>query len=694
MSDQPKTRVVVLGGGCGSIAAAFALTATEALRARYDVTVYQLGWRLGGKGASGRNAAAGERIEEHGLHMWLGFYDDAFRTMRECYREWDGPVSFEDAFFPQRQITLQEWVESGPEPHWETWNIDVPALPGKPGVEGPPLPVELLRALLDALSGHYAKAGLDTRAPDGYAALAAARQHVASLTDDALRETPHHREVLLTHLETARTCAVRAPAAPAAPAAPGAPTAESDDPFLRRAALLLELGFAIAKGFVLDVLPYGNAGYDRIDHLEFRDWLTSHGASAKITWSAPVRALYDLGFAYVEGIGDPEHAQAAAGVALRVLLGIAFGSRGAPLWKMYAGMGDTVFSPFYDVLRKRGVQFRFFHRVQSVQLSPTGTLVQRVKLSRQVDVLAGVEDYHPQITVSGGPAWPNAPLWDQIRNGAEIAERLEREHLTLESPQCKQEVGPVDLELGRDFDLVLLGISLGAFPAICGELIATSEAWQSMVENIPTVGTEAFQLWLNEPLAKLGWTAGPTVETSYAEPFDTWADMSHLIPREAWPPRANVQSIHYYCGAMPNRLYPVNPDAGNTGVVLDRVVRDRALEWLETYIAHLWPEAMVDGHFNWDLLVDLQDGTGTQRFDAQFFRSNLAQSERYVLSPAGSIRFRLPQHDADFDNLFLAGDWTRTQYNAGCVEAAIESGQLAARAIRDYTSGGGAPGSA
>ena len=36
---------------------------------RYEVTVYQRGWRLGGKGACGRNLEPGKglRVEEHGL---------------------------------------------------------------------------------------------------------------------------------------------------------------------------------------------------------------------------------------------------------------------------------------------------------------------------------------------------------------------------------------------------------------------------------------------------------------------------------------------------------------------------------------------------------------------------------------------------------------------------------------------------
>jgi len=53
-------RVAVIGGGCAAVAAAFELTRPEH-RGRYQVTLYQLGWRLGGKGASGRGPV--DRIE-------------------------------------------------------------------------------------------------------------------------------------------------------------------------------------------------------------------------------------------------------------------------------------------------------------------------------------------------------------------------------------------------------------------------------------------------------------------------------------------------------------------------------------------------------------------------------------------------------------------------------------------------------
>ena len=75
----------MVGGGVSGMVAAMALTQPE-LAGKFDVTVYQMGWRLGGKGASGRNAAQASRIEEHGLHIWFGFYDNAFTWMRPLLR--------------------------------------------------------------------------------------------------------------------------------------------------------------------------------------------------------------------------------------------------------------------------------------------------------------------------------------------------------------------------------------------------------------------------------------------------------------------------------------------------------------------------------------------------------------------------------------------------------------------------------
>ena len=81
-NTDPPIRVAIIGGGCASMTTAFELTRPEN-EGKYQVTVYQQGFRLGGKGASGRGP--GNRIEEHGLHILIGFYENAFRVAHQSF---------------------------------------------------------------------------------------------------------------------------------------------------------------------------------------------------------------------------------------------------------------------------------------------------------------------------------------------------------------------------------------------------------------------------------------------------------------------------------------------------------------------------------------------------------------------------------------------------------------------------------
>ena len=57
-----KKKIVILGGGRASLTTAFELTNQHDWQEKYEITLYQMGWRLGGKGASGRNLNAQSRI--------------------------------------------------------------------------------------------------------------------------------------------------------------------------------------------------------------------------------------------------------------------------------------------------------------------------------------------------------------------------------------------------------------------------------------------------------------------------------------------------------------------------------------------------------------------------------------------------------------------------------------------------------
>ncbi|HLS46340.1 MAG TPA: FAD-dependent oxidoreductase, partial [Ornithinicoccus sp.] len=75
-----RDRVVILGGGMAGLTTAWELSSGSWTERFDSITVYQRGWRLGGKGASGRGDHG--RIEEHGLHVLLGYYDATFRVLR------------------------------------------------------------------------------------------------------------------------------------------------------------------------------------------------------------------------------------------------------------------------------------------------------------------------------------------------------------------------------------------------------------------------------------------------------------------------------------------------------------------------------------------------------------------------------------------------------------------------------------
>ena len=84
MGSEGRGKIVIVGGGPAGLAAAFELT-KPSRRPGKDVTVYQMGWRLGGKCASGRDEQ-GQIQYEHGLHLWFGYYENAFRFVARGLR--------------------------------------------------------------------------------------------------------------------------------------------------------------------------------------------------------------------------------------------------------------------------------------------------------------------------------------------------------------------------------------------------------------------------------------------------------------------------------------------------------------------------------------------------------------------------------------------------------------------------------
>jgi uncharacterized protein with NAD-binding domain and iron-sulfur cluster len=158
---------------------------------------------------------------------------------------------------------------------------------------------------------------------------------------------------------------------------------------------------------------------------------------------------------------------------LRSFLKISLEFRVTIIWKMQAGMGDAIFTPFYKVLKESGVKLEFFHKVE--ELIPEGDTVATIKLTKQVNLKADIKKYNPLVDVYGHdsigsePAldcWPSKPNYGQIDP---IQATLLQEH-DIDSESFwsnwgkiyKENTAKIILKKGVDFDKIIFGISVAS----------------------------------------------------------------------------------------------------------------------------------------------------------------------------------------------------------------------------------------
>jgi uncharacterized protein with NAD-binding domain and iron-sulfur cluster len=747
----------VLGGGQAALTAALQLTdPRNPAAADTELTIYQLGWRLGGKAATGRASGEGSagpaRILEHGQPQWFGFFDNAIGQLRAVYDELERPAgaplaTFDEAVGGGDGIYTVEWIEGQP----LVWGIEPPKAGGTPGEGGLFLtPLEYLEtavslieqrfasspfaglthetggllgrahALLEA--GAHGRGGQDpsaqvgARGRGGQALSAhgahdllrgAARiarsaasggtepivEHVHRLTRELARllpedfELPEWIEGLADGALGAICALLRLFLAVLRRALPDdlSTIAHTE---ARRLWILANFGYACIAGAVRDRVLWD--GFDTLNDRDFREWLSSNAyPDGGVLMASPVVELvYCSAFGYPRGDehGDlcyPHAENIEAGVALRGMVRTLLTSKGGMALRLLAGSGDTNFAPIYEVLRGRGVDVRFFSRVERLELED-GRIV-RVHYAEQAQTASG-GSYQPLVEIAGLPCWPPAPRWEQLVDGAALG----AEHADFEWPSAEllARERHLALEHGRDYDDIVLGIPIGALGTICADLVEAYPAWAGSLAHVQTVRTQTLTLWLAADARELGF-AGAQKQTSgwrYAadNPLDAWTDFSELVGPEHWPAGQAPRAIAYFTSTMPDD--PAQPLLDQASA--DERVRQNAATMLGSGLPVMMPGVLDrDGRFRWELLVDAAGSpvTGPARLRTQWARGNVASSDRYVISVVGSSRHRLAAHDpAGPANLYLAGDWTQCTMNCGCIEAATISGMLAANALCGY----------
>ena len=644
-------KIVIVGGGCAGTAAAWELSRPGSGN---QVTLYQEGWRLGGKGASGRGPFG--RIEEHGLHLWLGYYENAFRMLREAHAELaERGISFPPlagAFEPVPQIG----VFGDNQEQMSEWIATFPDEEGEPG-DGTPIPSfrdsasigpRVVRLLLHLLRSMRAESD------EGLTEEMGRIVNLAQLEPLAGRSANVNEVQLLTRFVALRELL-----------RPILQSVTIFDARVRSLAEVVDVILATTIGYFQERLEPG--WYARLNQFDFREWLNTQDLVLPTSTASPLLAsLYNLAFAYE--YGDASRPKMAAGVALECAIRTFLTYKRAPFWRMKVGMGDAVFAPMYLALRARGVEFKFFHRLRKVvfadlpvrdthaQLLLAPGRVESLDFDEQVRLRKG-QPYEPLVAIKEFLCWPAQPLVDQLEVPGS------GEFGRYEDPADQSAAGQLTLHEGEAFDHVILALGADSLPEVAGDLLRDDPRWSAMAAAGRTVGTQAMQLWLTKSVEELGWCHGPAAMTGLAPGLDTWADMSHLAEREAWPKQPG--SILYFCGT-------VFEEPGSD--VLHQA-KENAARLLTTELARLLPGACDAKGFRRELLIG---------DDGEYQALNIRGSARYSQSLPGSISDRISPFDESISNLKVAGDWTDCGLNVGCVEAAVSSGIIAAAALTGH----------
>ncbi len=725
-TQKNKKKIAILGSGMSSLTTAYELSSYKDWQDHYDITIYQMGWRLGGKTATGRGP--NERIQEHGIHIAQGWYENAFRLIQDSYKECeqhnlmpDSPFkSWEDGFDREDTTLLTHF-----DPKTNQWikkNIIFPSNEYIPG-QGGPLPfsaiihkaVGLIVEILfgtdpnkDSLMKMASESAKQIKPPEHHTLWASFKSKFEAFVKDKLFK--HEGEKLLNYLaelvqsltqddhdHTQRkdhhTMIKELLDLLSNWVAKLVDSIADHNEYFYWLAVFIEFGLVNMKGTFEDVYnpETHELDYERINDLDYRDWLKNHGASERLLSSAMVRFLYTGTFHNLTGADQQGYL--AAGVGLHFLTNSA-GYKGSFVWKFKAGTADTMITPIYLALKNRGIKFKFFHKVEQVHYSDSGD-IEKVSMVEQVTLKN--DTYHPTYKLKGLDVWPGEPLYDQIDD--QQAKALREGQYDLEEAWCGwKNVGKVSLEKGKDFDYVVLGIPidvLGGDEGICKEIIANNKAWQNMYTHVKSIPTMSMQLWIKPTLKELGMNLPdwgfpkgslPNLVT-YADPQYSFIDMSQVMPYEDWKDDKPGVLIYYTGSFLDPEVIPPYSDHEYPHDQLERIMRVSE-QWLRDKMGWFFPNATTLEYPEGMKLSVIHDfskkaKTDYGRLKTQFFRANVNPTDRYTLSLPGSNKYRLKASESGFENLIITGDWINFGVNVGYYEGAIIAGLQAGQVVRE-----------
>ncbi len=690
-----KRTIHVLGGGPSGLSTAFHLTSpavNPSWRNEYDVVVHQLGWRLGGKGATGRPADKANRIEEHGIHLFGNMYSNSLHMMAEALAELDDGRTMETEFLPSDFQLVTDFYRG----RWHGFDGGLPHNGENPWEHGPIAgPEALAQSMLATIEGILS--GQELPYPGGDESGAGPeRSWVAKVIGKVVGFvtrllTPSEKRIIAKIMKDVEGSGAELDAASLQEVLnavedvldfleKGIARLATGDDELRWIYVQLDLLATAMRGLIADDLL--TKGIDSIDHVDYRTWLRSHGASDLLMSSSLLQAIPNTCMQYPDGDSTTMPQMAASAYLTFILRQILAPGDAAYFFKV--STGETIILPLYQVLKQRGVRFEFFHKVLDLVPSADGSRIESIELEVQASTIGG-EPYDPLRTLPDGQlVWPSAPNYDQLEQGHSL------QGVNLESWWADWKGRPETIQLGPD-DYVVVALPPKAQRYVCATAANAEPGWRKMLEEVRTTATQALQIWLSRPLDDLGWRKlektnrwlGPT----YTNPISAFGDFSDVLPYETWPADNRPQGLIYFCGVLQDpATVPEFSDHAFPAQQHQRV-GDMAAQYLRQ-LGGLLPGAAAGGidANSLDFAVlhaydEATAGTGEARVQQQYFRANIDPNERYTVSVPGTLQYRLKAWESGYANCALSSDAIYTGFNIGSFEGAVMSGMLATLAL-------------
>ncbi len=700
---MPVKRIAIVGGGPAGLSTAFHLTEEPGWQDKYDICIYQMGWRVGGKGATGRDEENGWRILEHGIHGFCNCYFNTWAMMKKAYAG-IGPKSksllpnatLGKAFLPSSMTYQLEWQNG----HWHHEVQSMPFVPGKPwtarapemnwhgvmrgllaemlkrGRPGDPARLkhaDLVHPEISSKTRRKKHRGLGEALHKGLKHLLGKAHQLEDLAiEEFMKFAVEHLDGMRKHLQELAE--------------------ELDRKFHHNHSMAiasLDLYWTIMKGIVEERL--WEKDLNTLDKEDFRDWMKRHGALDHTLICAMTFVVPNIMFSYRDGDSTNPPTMSTAswlGWILRTFLGT-----GDYFYFMAAGTGESAILPLYLALKERGVRFEFFHKLTGIEVGEgeDGKTVEQLEFQRQLSLKKG--EYDPLQKVPGKPwrVWPSHPLWEQIRFADD------NRYIDFEKWYSPDGVGAKPRVLkrggrGKDsFDYVVWAVP----PSMIEHLAPKSlgKQWSRTAAAMSTTPTQASQLWLTHSTEELGWAVdkkkyGRTaryISGSFPNPLNCMAVFDDLIAAENWGADA-PKGLVYFCSQIHHVNHSNSEDVARTMAHTSSTLRVLGNFLTGSVPGEPWrndPQAM-NFHYLWVPKKSQQDYRGESRLKLQYHRANTDPTDAYVQALPGTASQRLMPWASGFTNLVPAGDWIYTGINAGAFEGAVTGGKFAAMALTGY----------